>query len=213
MWQVADSAFPVGSFAHSSGLEAAWQAGEVTDAITLQQFLRGSLLQAGYGALPLASAAHLAPERIASLDAFCEAFLVNAVANRASRVQGRAFLGTCARVWPSDTLLALDDQVRLLCGHYPPVLGATLRGLEFPLSVVQRLILYLTARSVLAAAVRLGIVGTYRAQRLQYDCGADLDFVLDRCGGLREQDVAQTAPIIDILQSGHNRLYSRLFQS
>ena len=31
LWQLADSAFPTGGFAHSGGLEAAWQNGEVSN--------------------------------------------------------------------------------------------------------------------------------------------------------------------------------------
>src|SRR5919204_2289710 len=104
VWQVIDSAFPTGGFAHSGGLEAAWQAREVTDAGTLRGFLRGSILQAGHGGLPVLNAAHKVPDAIEALDLLCHAFLTNAVANRASRIQGRALLSTCRRIWPSDTL-------------------------------------------------------------------------------------------------------------
>lgn len=213
VWQIVDSAFPAGGFAHSGGLEAAWQSGEVADADALRQFLRQSVLQAGRGALPLVNQAHAAPERIAGLDALCDAFLTNAVANRASRVQGRAFLATCLRIWPCDPLVALDARVSELSGHFAPVFGAALAGLEFPLRTTQQVWLHLTARAVLAAAVRLGIAGSYEAQQIQAECSVDLDLVLDRCSGLNECDLAQTAPIIDILQSAHDRLYSRLFQS
>ena len=40
-----------------------------------------------------------------------------------------------------------------------------------------------------------------------------LNRALDRCRDLDERDAAQTAPILDVLQSAHDRLYSRLFQS
>jgi urease accessory protein len=73
--------------------------------------------------------------------------------------------------------------------------------------------LYATLRGLASAAVRLGIIGTYAAQRLQVDCAAELDVVLERCACLRDADIAQTAPILDLLQAGHDRLYSRLFQS
>jgi urease accessory protein len=65
----------------------------------------------------------------------------------------------------------------------------------------------------LAAAVRLGIIGSYEAQRLQSACGPRLEAVLQACAALGADDLAQTAPIIDIVQAGHDRLYSRLFQS
>jgi urease accessory protein len=211
-WQLADSAFPTGGFAHSWGLEAASQAGEV-DADALPQLLRQLLWQVARGTLPLVTAAFRSPKRLESLDALAEKFLTNPVANRASRVQGRAFLATSARIWPSDELTDLDRRARAVCGHYGPLSGATLAALNVPLPTAQRLVLYQTCRGALAAAVRLGIVGSYHAQRLQHDCVDDLDSVLARCETLGEEDLAQTAPLLDLMQSTHDRLYSRLFQS
>src|SRR5688572_4320557 len=201
LWQLSDSAFPTGGFAHSSGLEAAWQSGEVPDAEGVRRFAREAIGQAGRGALPLVTAAHRAPERLDALDALADAFLTNAVANRASRVQGRALASTCARVWPSAALTAIEARTRVLCGHYAPVAGAVARALALPLDAAQRLFLFQTARSVAAAAVRLGIIGSYDAQRVQFECVPALDRVLARCGPLDERHLAQTAPLVDIAQS------------
>jgi urease accessory protein len=74
-------------------------------------------------------------------------------------------------------------------------------------------VLYGTARGVLTAAVRLGIAGSYEAQRLQHACAPELEAVAARCQALTPEDLAQTAPLIDLWQSAHDRLYSRLFQS
>jgi urease accessory protein len=213
IWQLADSAFPTGSFAHSGGLEAAWQSGEVPDAEALRRLLRASVLQAGHAALPLVTAAYREPERLAELDTMCDAFLTNAVANRASRVQGRAFVATCARTWRRGELDVLVDRLSTLSGHHAPLFGVSLSILGVPLATAQRLFLFAAARTVLAAAVRLGIVGSYHAQRMQQECAADVKALLDQCADLGEHDLAQTAPIMDILQSAHDRLYSRLFQS
>ena len=51
IWQLVDSAFPAGGFAHSFGLEAAWQQGEV-NAASLPAFVRDGIAQAGHGGLP-----------------------------------------------------------------------------------------------------------------------------------------------------------------
>lgn len=213
IWQLADSAFPTGGFAHSWGLEAAWQTGEVPDALALRRFVRDSLTQAGRGGLPLLSAVHRDPSRLRELDALADAFLTNIVANRASRMQGRAFLTTCLRIWPSDMAALTDGGASDLHGHAAPLMGMALRAIGVPLDAAQRLFLFNTLRGLLAAAVRLGITGSYDAQRLQVDCAAQLDELLERCAGLGAADLAQTAPLLDLLQASHDRLYSRLFQS
>jgi urease accessory protein len=66
---------------------------------------------------------------------------------------------------------------------------------------------------MLAAAVRLGVVGSYEAQRLQYESAPLLDEVRRRCADLEEGEATQTAPLLDLMQAAHERLYSRLFQS
>jgi urease accessory protein len=213
IWQLADSAFPTGGFAHSSGLEAAWQAGEVASPDALDRFVRAVLWQTGRGLLPLASAAHIDPHRLEELDELCHVFLTNIVASRASCVQGRAFAATCARVWPGESTTALESRVRRVHGHHAPIFGAALSLLGIPLRTTQQLFLYASLRGLASAAVRLGIIGTFAAQRLQVECAGELGLILERCAGLRDADIAQTAPILDLLQAGHDRLYSRLFQS
>src|SRR3982751_3119019 len=121
--QLADSAFPTGGFAHSGGLEAAWQCGEVRDDEALRGFLSEALNQAGRGVLPLASAAHTDPSRLPALDERCHAFLTNVVARRASPVQGRAFLATGASRWPDPAMAAIEASARPLAGHYGPSAG------------------------------------------------------------------------------------------
>ena len=61
LWQLADSAFPTGGFAHSAGLEAAWQHGEVRNRSELQGYLLASLHQLGRAALPFV--AEILPDR------------------------------------------------------------------------------------------------------------------------------------------------------
>ena len=212
-WQIADSAFPTGAFAHSWGLESAWQHGEIEDAAALQRFLDASVHQAGYAALPLVNTAFDDPERLEDLDRVADAFLINAVANRASRIQGRTLAATAERVWPSPAIASLHERVETTSAHVAPVSGAVFRTIGLERSAAQRMILFGTARGVLSAAVRLGIVGSYEAQRLQQGCSPWLERVAAECADLGADDLAQTAPVIDMLQAGHDRLYSRLFQS
>jgi urease accessory protein len=212
-WQVVDSAFPTGMFAHSWGLESAWQQGEIADADALRMFLQESLLQAAFATLPFVNTVYESPDRLEAVDALADAFLTNAVANRASRIQGRTLVATVARVWPSPTMDSWQSTARATHAHLPPVAGGTFRLLGLPLPTAQRIVLFGTARGILSAAVRLGIVGSYEAQRLQHECAGSLEATAARAAALTLDDLAQTAPLIDLLQAGHDRLYSRLFQS
>ncbi|PTL81315.1 urease accessory protein UreF [Vitiosangium sp. GDMCC 1.1324] len=212
--QLADSGFPTGGFAHSGGLEAAVQQGEVRGREGLARFVRELLWQTGHGALPLLSEAWRTPSSLEALDARAEAFFTNHVANRASRTQGRAFLDTCARIFPGPVgplrQAAREAGVRY---HHAPLFGAVLRALDVELSDAQQLLLSLTLRGSLSAAVRMGIVGTHESHQLQHQCAPLLDEVLESCAGLGLESLAQTSPLMDLLGSTHDRLYSRLFLS
>jgi urease accessory protein len=208
IWQIVDSAFPTGTFAHSWGLEAAWQQGEIADLPALRAFLDATIRQTARGAIPLVNAAYRAPDQLPRLDALADAFLLNAVANAASRVQGRTLLATVGRIWPGR--VSTDDSVHF---HVAPITGAAFRAIGLPLDTVQHAVLFAAARGVTSAAVRLGIAGSYEAQRVLFDCGPLLDGVASRCHDFGETDLAQTEPVFDLLQSAHARLYSRLFQS
>lgn len=212
-WQIVDSAFPTGLFAHSWGLESAWQHGEIADAGALHAYVEAAMLQAGHGVLPFVNEVYQSPDRFEDLDAIAEAFLTNPVANRASRIQGRTFVATAARAWPAEALDALTARAARTHAHAAPVSGAVFHLLGLPLATAQKVILYNTVRGVLSAAVRLGITGSYEAQRMQHGCGASLDTISQRCSRSSLDDLAQTSPLNDILQSCHDRLYSRLFQS
>ena len=213
VWQLVDSAFPTGAFAHSLGLESAWQHGEVVSRDDLRRFVEATILQAASGALPLVNAAHREPARLAEWDALNDAFLTNAVANRASRQQGRTLLASAARIWPSSALDAVQAQLPHLCAHAAPMTGVVCGTLGISLETTQRVVLFVAARGVLSAAVRLGVTGSYDAQRLQSECAGYSVTVLARYRDAGPTELAQTAPIIDILQGAHDRLYSRLFQS
>ena len=212
-WQILDSAFPTGSFAHSLGLEAAWQHGEIAGAGELADFADAAILQTGYSVIPLVNETFTSPERLEEVDALANAFMTNPIANRASRIQGRTLAATAEQIWLTDEMRALKARCDATFAHVAPVSGAVFASLGIALSTVQRIMLYTAARGVLSAAVRLGIVGSYEAQRLQFGCECRLDDMARRCRHLTIEDLAQTAPVIDVTQSAHDRLYSRLFQS
>lgn len=215
VWQLVDSSFPTGGFAHSGGLEAAWQQGEVASRTELISFLQAALRQSGRAALPFVTASWKEPGRLADWDELFDAFTSNHVANRASRAQGKAFLAAIVRVFDLHLVPRQcgADSGQCSPGHWPIVFGATLRRLGVDHFKTLRLFCFHNLRGPLAAAVRLNIIGPLEAQRVQRELAGDAEAILRECAKLNLESIAQTEPLLDLWQGAQDRLYSRLFQS
>jgi urease accessory protein len=208
--QLADSAFPTGGFAHSAGLEAAAQLGPVE----LHHFARDLVLATATGSLPIVRAACGAdPARLAELDAFTAATLWSHVAARASRAQGRAWIDVAARAFGQPPIVELRRRVVAgeQPGHLAPMFGAVATASGIARDEAAAVFLHLTVRGLLSAAVRLGLAGPTEAQALHARLAPVLDDALAR--DLAVEDVAQTSPLLELVQAGQDRLYSRLFQT
>lgn len=213
LWQLADSAFPTGGFAHAGGLEAAVQLGAVAGGEGLARFAEEAIWNAAGFGLPFVSAAHASPEALPDLDHRCDAFTPSHVANRASRAQGEALLRAAAAAFGGGAaeLASLARRERLPC-HLAPVQGAVAARLGVALPDARRLYLFLQLRGIVSAAVRLGLVGPLEAQGVQ----AGLANVAEAAAAGADaapEDAAQTTPLLDLYQGHQDRLYSRLFRS
>lgn len=214
LWQLSDSAFPTGGFAHSAGLEAAWQHGEIRDRRELTNFVELQVHQAGVGALPFVNSAYHAPQRLGELDELFDVFTSNHVANRASRLQGQAFLASSFAIFDHAQFGQWRDSVeRLPYFHYAPVFGACCRVMDVSHERTGRLFLFQHLRALLNAAVRLNIIGTLESQSLLHRYRNLAEKIWHSNSRLSAEQAAQCAPLVEIFQASQDRLYSRLFQS
>ncbi len=215
--QLADSAFPTGGFAHSAGLEALLQAGELRSPADLAAHCHDVIRTVTRGALPIVACVHADPARLAELDTFTAATLWSHVAARASRAQGRSLLDVAARAFAHPELVrareALTTSPGGSPGHLAPSFGFVCRTLDVTREDTLAAYLHLAVRGTLSAAVRLGCAGPAEAQRLHHVLHPLLTEALAVAGSLGLSDVAQPAPLAELFGATHDRLYSRLFQS
>ncbi len=212
-WQLVDSAFPAGGLNHSGGLEATWQLGEVGQ--DLQAFVRTFAVQLGMSMVPLAVAVAREPETFGMIDLRCEAMLTNPITHRASRVQGRAILSAAGRVFGDEVVAKGLKKIDPSCQpvHQAPTWGAIGAALGMGSETVGRAVLFTGVRSVISAAVRLGVVGPFEGQAIQFALKDDLEAIAQRGSALTIDEASHTAPVIDVAGAQQDRLYSRLFVS
>ena len=71
-----------------------------------------------------------------------------------------------------------------LAGHYAPLFGGIFKLLDVDVGDTQRAFLFIFARGVTSAAVRLGLIGAYEAQAMQADLSSHIDTIVQTCGSL-----------------------------
>jgi urease accessory protein len=165
--QLHDSAYPIGAFAHSNGLERYAALGMRAEG--LEAYLRAQL-RLGFGRLDIAALAlaYLASEHdgtaeLAELATTLNAWKVVPSLRATSLALGRRTLKVAARSWPEAAArVELAGEAR----HHPLVVGRLARWLDLPLRPTALAFAQGSLASALSAATRCLPLGPERAQAL-----------------------------------------------
>ena len=204
--QLASPTLPVGAYSYSQGLEAAIEAGIVTDAASAERWI-GDVLQFSVASLeaPVLYRMAAAPQRIEELNTL---FL-------ASRETAELRAET-AQMGHSLRLLLAE------CGVDVPVMEELAYPTAFASAVVhwkldprEALVAYLWAwvENQVMAAVKAVPLGQTAGQKILLSLGARLDAVAREAMSLREEHWSNFTPGLALLSSRHETQYSRLFRS
>ncbi|OQS02464.1 hypothetical protein THRCLA_05167 [Thraustotheca clavata] len=212
-WQLVDSLYPTGGFAHSLGLESAVQEKIVTNSTTLRQFVVTALNQTANLLLPFLYEAHkeCTLENYKRLDALVHAMCTNHVARRASIAQGCALLRVAIQTYGFPLLRDIKKSRPI--GHHVVLLGIVCGCLQLDSLVAQRMLLFYTMRDILSAATRLNLVGPMESAKLQMQLAPVAESILQSRKDRLVDDAYQSAPYLDLVQGRHDQLYTRIFNS
>jgi len=211
-------AFPVGAFSHSGGIEWAVEAGDVTDAVSLQRWLAVVLGDGGgYCDAVIFVHAHraIADEDDALLHAVAE--LAAALSPSKERhlettSQGRAFVDAARAAW---SCAALDRLASRWDGPiaYPVAVAATAAGHGVPLAPALHAFLHAVAANLISAGVRLVPLGQTDGQRVLAALEPAIAAAAERAMATPLDDIGGAAMRADLAGMRHETQYTRLFRS
>lgn len=196
-------AFPLGGFAYSHGIEAAFADGQITDADTLRDWCGAVLAQgAGRNDLILLAAAWRGddPE---DLDTLARAFAAGAERVLEAEAQGHAFAHTVNAVWHLD--------VPAVC--LPVAFGVAAARRSIPLDGAAPMFLQAFAHQLVSAAARLGVVGQIAAQGVLVALSGLFEGIVAEALAADTGDMGGAVPLADIAAMRHETLGPRIFRT
>ncbi len=199
--QILSPAFPIGSFAHSQGLELAMAAGWVATGADLQSWIAAILTHgAGHSDAVFLSLARRAGADMAHLSALYDALLPSAERGIEAAELGRGF----------QTLTADAGAVPL---PYILALGRETAGLALPEPEIIGLFLQSIATQLISAAVRFLPLGQAEGQRILQALAPTIAATAQATSHATEDDLLTFTPGTDIASMAHETLETRIFRT
>lgn len=233
---LSDSSLPVGGFAHSSGLESALVQGQIT-AENLTQFIVQSLNSQFYVFVPFVKqmleilcsgeCTESKLTKICTLDCNIEALISTSECQaRASKTQATAYLTLLLKCYEKreGLDLILDFKKSVLRSESPGHFIICFCLINFymsdssdldTLTQIVSLFLYLHMKSLVSSAIRLGIIGPYKGHSFCLQLTPNIDNLVRKLEDLQSDTTEGICinPVLEVLSAGHDRLYTRLFNS
>jgi urease accessory protein len=210
--------FPVGAFSYSSGLEWAVEAGDITDAASLRQWL-ASMLVNGAGicdGIFLAHAYRAASSGddalLADIVELASAFAPSRERHLETTAQGRAFIEIARAAWHN----ALLDRLITSCKAaivYPVAVGLVSAAHAIPLAPTLHAFLHAVTSNWISAGARLVPLGQTDSQRVLAQLEPDVAATGKRALVASLDDLGSATFRADLASMRHETQYTRLFRS
>lgn len=210
--------YPVGAFAYSSGIEWAIEAGDIRDAATLAEWLRGFLIYgAGRNDAILMAQAYRAAkdhnnERLREIVELANALTTSRERHLETTAQGRAFLDVTRAAWGCAALENLMSQWNGPVA-YPVAVGVACAGHEVALSHALLAFVHALTANWISAGVRLIPLGQTDSQHVLARLEGEICSVAHGALNSTLDDLGGGTFRADIGAMLHETQYTRLFRS
>jgi urease accessory protein len=210
--------FPVGAFSYSSGIEWAVEAGDITDAVSLRQWLTPMLVD-GAGVCDSIFLAHIhraaaAGDKVmvAEIAELASAFAPSRERHLETTAQGRAFIEIARAAWnsePLDRLIASCETAIV----YPVAVGLVSAAHGIPLAPTVHAFLHAVVSNWISAGARLVPLGQTDSQRVLAQLEPAVSATARRALIASLDDLGSATFRADLASMRHETQYTRLFRS
>jgi urease accessory protein len=211
-------AFPVGAFSYSSGIEWAVEAGDITNAASLRDWLT-AMLTDGSGFCDAVFVAHVHSAatsvdagRLRDIAELASAFVPSRERLLETSTQGRAFIEISLSAWPH----ALLQQLIAACEGaivYPVAVGLVSAAHGVPLASTMHAFLHAVVSNWISAGARLVPLGQTDSQRVLAALEPVVVATGRRAMAASLDDLGSATFRADIAGMRHETQYTRLFRS
>jgi urease accessory protein len=210
--------FPVGAFSYSSGIEWAAEAGDITDAASLRNWL-SAMLSDGGGFCDGVFLAHIHRAAMTGDDKalrdtaeLASAFVPSKERLLETSTQGKAFIEISLNAWPHETL----KQLIAACDGpivYPVAVGLVSAAHELPLAPTMHAFFHAVVSNWISAGARLVPLGQTDSQRVLAALEPVVVATGHRAMTASLDDLGSATFRADIASMRHETQYTRLFRS
>jgi urease accessory protein len=211
-------AFPVGGFSYSSGIEWAVEAGDITDAASLKDWLAAVLTDgSGFCDGVFLAQAHRAvaaddDRALREVAELAAAFVPSRERQLETTTQGRAFIEIARAAWDCDGLAQAIAQ----CDGaivYPVAVGIVSAAHAIPLEPALHAFLHALLSNWISAGARLVPLGQTDSQRILAALEQTVVETAKRAIAAKHDDLGSATFRADLASLRHETQYTRLFRS
>jgi len=211
-------AFPVGAFSYSSGIEWAVEAGDITDAGSLTDWLAAMLADgSGFCDGVFLAHSHRAASRrdhdaLREIAELAAAFVPSRERQLETSSQGRAFIDIARAAWNCDGLAETVSA----CGGaivYPIAVGVVSAAHAIPLPATMHAFLHALVSNWISAGARLVPLGQTDSQRVLAQLEPVVVATAGRAHDAGLDDLGSATFRADLASLRHETQYTRLFRS
>lgn len=210
----ADSAWPVGSFAYSSGLEAMTKFGQLGSISDLERYLDSSLDQWLHFDIQILYSLFSEKEFVEAMELYHISTRTPSI-RKAAETQGRTWmrlLEVTHREVDIEEIKTLFRQHQIK-PYFIGVYALVMKALNYNVEETSDLYLYTLQRDQISAAIRLGLLGPSSAHAMLSHSLKKISYKYNKTKTYHYTQAMRILPVSDVAQIAHANLYSKLFRN